>query len=140
MTLRVTSKSNTMVAYRSVTYFWKYQNNLIPALKTSPKLLNANFKYLPRGETLMNKTKTNSDNLRSFFNQVIRPWNKIPRKLLNPYFSYISMKKDLGHHYRRRITFELEKPENREKMSRILPFQLIPFIILTYFVILLILG
>ena len=62
-----------MLAYRSVTYFWKYQNSLIPAFKTSLKLPNANFKYLlPRSEPLMNKTKTNSDYLRnSFFNQVI---------------------------------------------------------------------
>ena len=105
-----------MLANRSVTYFWKYQNSLIPAFKSSLKLPNANFKYLPRSETLMNKTKTNSDYLRnSFFNQVIPLWNKIPKKLLNPNISYISMKMNLRHHYRRRIAFELENPEHRKK-------------------------
>ena len=91
-----------MLEYRSVTYFWKYQNSLLPAFKTSLKLPNTNFKYLPRSETLMNKTKTNSDYLRnSFFNLVIPLWNKIPSKLLNPNFSYISMKMILRYHYKK---------------------------------------
>ena len=109
----------SLLAYRSVTYFWKYQNSLIPAFKTSLKLPNANFKHLPLSETLMNKTKTNSDCLRnSFFNHVIPLWNKIPRKLLNPNISYISIKMNLRHRYRRRIAFELENPEHRKKCWR----------------------
>ena len=68
----------------------------------------------------MNKTKTNSDYLRnSFFNQVIPLWNKIPRKLLNPNISYISIKMNLRHHYRRRIAFELENPEHRKNVGEI---------------------
>ena len=33
-----------LLEYRSVTYFWKYQNSLIQAFKTSLKLPNAHFK------------------------------------------------------------------------------------------------
>ena len=87
-----------LLKYRSVTYFWKYQNSLIPAFKTSLKLPNANFRYLPRSRTVMNKTKTNSELHRnSVFILVIPLWNKIPTKLLNPNFSYIPMKMNLRH-------------------------------------------
>ena len=48
-----------MLEYRSVIYFWKYRNNLLPAAKTSLKLSNASFKCLPSSETLLNnKTRT----------------------------------------------------------------------------------
>ena len=108
-----------MLEYRSVTYFWKYRNSLLPAFKTSLKLPNSNFKYLPRSETLMNKTKTNSEYLRnSFFNLVIPLWNKIATKLLNPKFSYSSRKMNLRHHFRRRIPFEFENPDYTKKCWR----------------------
>ena len=93
-----------MLEYMSVTDFWKYRNSLLRAFKTSLKLPNASFKYLPRSETLMNKTKTNSEYLRnSSFNLVIPLWNKNPTKLLNPKFSLSSLKMNLRDHFRERI-------------------------------------
>ena len=69
-----------MLEYRSGTYFWKYRNSLLPGFKTSLKLRNANFKNISRGQTLIIKTKTNSEYLpNKFFNLVITLWNKTPK-------------------------------------------------------------
>ena len=97
---------------KAITYFWKHQNNLLPAFKCSNKITTA-----------QSRTKENSCGCQaksafmkiSFFMRIIPMWNNLPIMLFMDKSSIETIKRKLKRYFIAKIANEIEHPEYRKK-------------------------
>ena len=68
---------------KAVTYFWKYQNNTLPAFKSSNKITTALIKTQSRTKEISCNCPAKSAFMKnSFFMRIIPLWNSLPLMLV----------------------------------------------------------
>ena len=104
---------------KAVTYFWKYQNNLLPAFKSSNKITTALIKTQSRTKEISCGCQAKSAFMKnSFFMRIIPLWNSLPLMLFKEKYSIETIKSKLKRYFIDKIAHEIEHPEYRKKCWR----------------------
>ena len=104
---------------KAVTYFWKYQNNPIPAFKSSNKIPTALIKTQSRTKEISCGCQAKSALMKnSFFMRIILLWNSLPLKLFKEKYSVETIKSKLKRYFIGEIAHKIEHPEYRKKFWR----------------------
>ena len=107
------------LVYKSYFYFWKNQNNLLPAFSGPNTIPTARMKYHIRTKKLVCKTKISNEFMRkSFFIRTLPLWNSLPSCLVKKNFSAETIKSKCKVHFSNKIAKEMEQPEHRKKCWR----------------------
>ena len=82
--------------YKSCFYFWKYQNNLLPAFSGPNTIRTARIKYHSRTKKLVCNTKISNEFMRkSFFISTLTLWISLPSCLVKKKFSLKQLKANI---------------------------------------------
>ena len=88
--------------YKSCFYFWKYQNNLLPAFSGPNTIPTARMKYHSRTKKLVCNTKISCNEFmrKSFFIRILPLCNSLPSCLVKKKFSTETIKSKYNVHNR----------------------------------------
>ena len=108
-----------LLDFKAVTYFWKYQNNLRTAFKSSNKISTDLIQTQSRTKEISCGCQAKSAFMKnSFFMRIIPRKNILPLMLFKEKYSIESIKSKLKRYFIGKIVHEIEHPECRKKRWR----------------------
>ena len=104
---------------KSVLYFWKWKNKIIPALIGENEPLTAQVRFLERTDILVYFGRCESTFLRnSFLKKTVPLWNTLPKNLKTKSYSYSTIKNKTRAFFLKQLEPEVDTPEYGKKCWR----------------------
>ena len=89
-----------LLDFKAVTYSWKYQNNLLPAFKSSNKITTALIKTRSRTKEISGGCQAKYAVMKNnFFMRIIPLWNSLPLLLFKEKYSIETYKSKLKQYF-----------------------------------------
>ena len=97
---------------KTVLYFWKWKNKIIPALIGENEPSTAQLRFLERTDILVYTGRCESTFMRnSFFKKTVSLWNTLPKNLNTKSYSYATIKNKTKAFFFKQLEREVDTPE-----------------------------
>ena len=104
---------------KTVLYFWKWKNKMIPALIVEIEPSTAQLRFLEKTDILVNTGRCESTFMRnSFFKKTVPLWNTLPKNLNTKSYSYATTKNKTKAFFLKQLERAVETPVYGKKCWR----------------------
>ena len=104
---------------KTVLYFWKWKNKMIPALIGENEPSTTQLRFLERTDILVYTGRCESTFMRnSFFKKTVSLWNTLPKNLKTKSYSYATIKNKTKVFFLKQLEREVDTPEYGKKCWR----------------------